>query len=100
MKIKAAQISLILAILFGILMLPIYFQYCSLVEVDLFSTDLSIENPDQEVLPVDREGDAGMSVLYLFSIVLPPGPGVFKQLQSYSFQISSSFDQRTFLLRC
>jgi hypothetical protein len=98
-KVKALQISLIISISFFILVLPTYHHYYILVEADLFPTDLSIENPDQEVLLVDPDDNAGMFVSCVFSMVLTPEPAVFKQLQGFSFQISS-FDQRTFVLRC
>jgi hypothetical protein len=98
-RVKVIQISLILSFSFFLLVLPAYHQYCTLVEADLFPNDLSIESPDQEVLLVDREDNAGMFVSRVFSRVLPPGPTVIKQLQCSFFQISS-FNQRTFALRC
>ena len=97
-KVKAIQISLILAISFSILVVSVYLHYCRLVDADLFSIDLNIENPDQEVLLLDQEGDTGISVSCVFSVVLP-GATVLNQLQSCSFQMLP-FDQRTSILRC
>ncbi len=96
--VKAIQISLILAISLSILVVPVYLHYCRLVEADLFSIDLNIENPDHEVLLVNQEGDAGMSVSCVFSVVFP-GATVVNQFQSFPFQILP-FDQRTSILRC
>jgi len=98
-RVKVIQISLILSISFFILVLPAYHRYCTLLEADLFPIDLSIENPDREVLLVDREDNAGMFVSCVFSIVLLPVATVLNQLSSFSFQISS-FGQRGSILRC
>ena len=98
-RVKVTQISLILAISFFIVVLPVYNHYRTLVEADLFPIDLSIENPDQEVLLVDREDNGGMFVSWVFPIVLLPIATLLNSLSISSFQVSS-FDQIGSILRC
>ena len=97
-RVKVTQISLILAISF-IVVLPVYNHYRTLVEADLFPIDLSIENPDQEVVLIDREDNDGMFVSCVFPIALLPMATLLNYLSSSSFQ-DSSFDQIRSILRC
>jgi hypothetical protein len=79
MKVKAIQISLILSIFFSILVLPIYFHYCSLVEADLFSTDLSFENPDRQNELSDYENKLRVFGPSAFSIIFLPRTNLLQQ---------------------
>jgi len=99
MKLKAIQISLILSIFFSIFVLPIYFHYCSLVEADLFSTDLSFENPDQEEGLPDNEKELKVFGPTTFSIMFLSGPNLYEQ-SCHLFPRSLSLRQKTFVLRC
>ncbi len=98
-RVKVIQISLILAISFCILVLPVHFSYISLAGVDLSSTDLSIEKSDQDILINPKRAKLEMFISFGFSVALPLGATLLNQLQSFSFQIPS-FDQRTPVLRC
>ncbi len=98
-RVKGVHISLILVISFFILMLPVYFNYTSLVEADLFSTDLNFENLDQDVLTDLQQTELKISLSCVLSVVLPPGATLLNQLESFSFQIPS-FDQMISILRC
>jgi hypothetical protein len=91
--------SLIVVISFCILVLPVDLGCCSFVEVTLWSSDLNIENPDEEVLKDLRQAEFNIFVSCAFSIVLPPGTTWFKELQNSSPQIAS-FDQMISILRC
>ncbi len=97
--IKVVQISLILAISFLIAILPVHQHYCTLADADLFPTDLSIENPDQEDLWIDRQENTGMFASYVLSIVLPSVDSALNPFPSFFFQ-APSFSQRRFILRC
>jgi hypothetical protein len=63
------KISLAIAISFFISLSPAYFHYCNLTEADLFSTDLSFENPDQENPLVDQQKGSRVSVLSVSAIL-------------------------------
>ena len=92
------QILVIVTALF-ILLFPAYLRCSNLAEVDLFSTDLSFENPDQDDQLFDQQDGSRAFVLSGASVILLPGANLFGQLPHFSFQ-TASLDQKTFVLRC
>jgi hypothetical protein len=48
MKIRFIQISLVITISIFVLLFPAYLRFTNLAETNLFSTDLSLENADQQ----------------------------------------------------
>ena len=92
------QILVIVTALF-ILLFPAYLRCLNLAEVDLSSTDLSFENPDQDDQLFDQQDGSRAFVLGGTSIPFFPGVNLFGQLPRFSFQ-TASLDQKTFVLRC
>jgi hypothetical protein len=89
---------LLIAIPSLLLLAPAYLSYSDLSEIDLYSTDLNLENDDQFDVQ-NHESDTFSSII--FSIKFLPGVNRFEQsyhLLSHS-QIPS-FNQKTSILRC
>jgi len=99
MKSGSAQIFLIIAISLFIPMFSACAHYCNLAEANLFSADLSFENPDQEDLLVDHHKESKAPVSSVFSVILLPRVHLFDQLPRF-FISAPSFDEENFVLRC
>jgi hypothetical protein len=95
---RHTQIAVIVITLF-ILLFPAYLRCSNLAEANLFSTDLSFENPDQDDQFVDQQNESKAFALSVFPIICLPGINLSKQLPRFSFQ-TASFDQKLFVLRC
>jgi len=92
------QILVIVTALF-ILLFPAYLRCSNLAEVDLFSTDLSFENPDQDDQLFDQQDGSRAFVLSGISITFLPGVNLFGQLPRFSFH-TASLCEKTLILRC
>jgi len=96
---KKVQFFFVIAISFFLLVFSGYLYYHNLGEANLFSADLSFENPDQENAFVDQQKEFRVSVLNFFSILFLPGASLFEQFLGFSYRIPS-LEQETFVIRC
>jgi len=99
MKIRLIQISLVITISISVFLFPAYLRFANLAETNLFSTDLSLENADQQ-----EQFDHGKheSNSYLFSVFLikfVPGVHGFDPF-CHLFSLPHPLDQKAFILRC
>ncbi len=98
MERRPSQTFLIVIISLFISIFSAYAHYCNLAEANLFSADLSFENPDQEDLLVDHHKESKAFVSSVFSVILLPRVHLFEQLPR--FFSTPSFDEENFILRC
>ena len=100
---KKRPIQIFLAILISSYMFafPAYFRFSALSDIDLFCTDISFENLDQDqddqLSAQQHESDAFSSNTLLTSFL--PGANFFEQFSYCFFQVAL-FDQRAHILRC
>ena len=91
---------LIIVISSFILVFPAYLRCSNLKEVNLFPTDLSFENPDQDGQFIDQQqNESNGYLLDAFSILFLQGTNTFKQAHTFLF-FTSFVDQISFNLRC
>ncbi len=96
---RSIQIFLIIGISSFILLFPAYLRYTNLSEINLFPTDLSFENPDQDddVNSSQHESDG-------FSTGIDPIPSfpetnLLRQPDLFSHKIASTYQSNS-ILRC
>jgi hypothetical protein len=100
MRTRLIQAFLVIAISSFILIFPAYLRCSNLAEVNLFSTDLSFENSDQDDQLLDQHQDESKAlVVSAFSIIFLPGTNPFEQIPRF-FLLTSFLDQTTLILRC
>jgi hypothetical protein len=99
MKKKLIQISLVIVICAFTLVFPAYLRCSNLAGGKLLSTDLSVENPDQEDIFFGQQNESQAFVSIVFLIKLPPGTNLF-DLISHFCSLTSFLDQETSILRC
>ncbi len=88
------------AICFFILVFPFYLGCSNFAEANLFSTDLSFENPDQGDQFVDPQQNVSKAfVLTFFHFGLLLEADVFRH-SSYFFSQTPSLNEQTPILRC
>ena len=99
MKSKSIQTLLVIAISSFIVIFPAYLRYADLSEIDLSSTDLIFENPDQDDQINDQQHECSAPVLSSSSTTLPERPHLSNSFSS--LLIEESFGNiKTFVLRC
>jgi len=99
MKRSLIQVFLVALIFFFISVSSVCLHYSSLAGVNLFPTDLSFENGDQEELAIRQEEEATVFVSNVSPNMFLLKTGYIEQILPFSF-LSSSLDQKTFVLRC
>jgi len=96
---KWIQICLVIAISLFILVPPAYLRCTQLAETKFVSSDLSIENPDQEDGLPDNEKELKVYGPSTLLIIFLLGITSFEQ-SSYLFSQAPSLRQRIVVLRC
>ena len=100
MKRKPVRIFLIIVISFSIpLLFSAYFLYYNLAEADFLSSDLVIENPDQEHILLGEQNESKAFISSAFPIIFPQEIILFEQSHHFP-SIICSRDEKTFILRC
>jgi len=96
MEKKPSKIFLVIAVSSLFLLVPAYHSYTNLLEIDLFSADLNLENDDQFDVQ-NHESDT--FPLIIFSIELFPSLNRFEQSYLLLSQ-KPSLNQKTTVFRC
>ncbi len=100
MKGNCIQTCLAPVISFFILVFPLYLTCSYFAEVNLSSTDLGFENPDQDDEFVDQQQDGSAAFVSTFSpFGFHPEMDLFKNSPCF-FSQTPSFDQEALILRC
>ena len=99
MERKPAQIFLVIIICLFISVSSVYLHYWNLAEANLFSTDLSFENPDEGDLLVGQQNESKVCVASVFPTVFVLGTNLLEELFPFSF-LTPSPDQKTLILLC
>ena len=94
------QMFYVIVIFLSVLLLPAYLWCSELAEADLFSTDLSFDNPDQDDQSfVGHQNHLETFVSSVFFIMFLSGADPFEQALNSSPRLPS-LDQKTCILRC
>jgi len=99
MKRRLTQIFFVILITLSISLLSAYLDYYDLAEADFLSWNIRFENPDQESLLIDQKIEFKVFISGVFSLIFHEVLDLSEQLPRFSFT-RSSFDQKTFTLRC
>lgn len=99
MKAKLSQIFVALTISLLIFLFPAYLRFADLADDDLFSSDLSFENPDEDNPLIDQHKGSKVFVSATFFDISFLEINTFEYIPRFSFLIDP-FDQRPFVLRC
>ena len=98
-RFKGIQLFLVIAICLFVVMLPAYLRCNQLSQTKLISSDLSLENPDQEDGLPDNEKELKVYGPSTLLIIFLLGITSFEQ-SSYLFSQAPSLRQRIVVLRC
>lgn len=96
---KHFQISLALVTSFFILVFPAYLRFADLADDNLFSSDLSFENPDGENLLIDHQNGPKVFVSSIFFSTIFLEINLFGHIPRFP-SLTVPFDQKAFVLRC
>ena len=99
MKTRPTQVFLVILITLSISLLSAYLDYYDLAEADFLSWNISFENPDQENLLIDQRIEFKAFISSVLSLIFHEVIDLSEQLPRLTFT-GSSFDQKTFILRC
>jgi hypothetical protein len=98
-RLKGIQIFLVIAIPLFILAFPGHLRYTGLSQAKFISSDLTVENPDQEEKLPDNEKELKAYRPSILLMIFLLGISLFEQ-SSYLFPRSLSLLQKTPILRC
>jgi len=94
------QNSLAIAISCFIVVFPAYLCFSSLLEVNVSSTDMSFENPDQDCQFADQKYESDtLPLAGAFPIRFLPGLSPFER-SHHSYLPETSLNQKACILRC
>ena len=99
MKRRIAQTFCVIAISIFIPIISTYLSYYNLAEADFLSQDISYENPDQENLSIDQQGESKLLISSTVPIIFPPATDLLEQLL-YFPSATCCLNQKTAVLRC
>ena len=99
MKRRLTQIVLAILITLSISLLSAYLDYYDLAEADFLSWNMRFENPNQENLLLDQQIEFKAFISSVLSLIFHEVIDLSEQLPRLTFT-GSSFDQKTFILRC
>ena len=99
MKPKVSRIFIALTISLLIFLFPAYLRFADLADDDLFSSDLSFENPDEDNPLINQDKELKVFVSATFFDIFFVEINTFERIPCFSFLIDP-FDQKPFVLRC
>ena len=99
MKAKLSRIFITLTISLLIFLFPAYLRFADLADDDLFSSDLSFENPDDDNPLIDQDKELKVFVSATLFDILFLEINTFEHIPCFSFLIDP-FDPKPFVLRC
>jgi len=99
MKVKPSRIFVALVISVFVFLFPAYVRFADLADDDLFPSDLSFENPDDDNPLIDEYKELKVFVSEIFFDIFYLEINTFEHIPSFSFLIDP-FDQKPFVLLC
>ena len=99
MKVKLPRILIALTISFLVFLFPAYLRFADLADDDLFSSDLSFENPDDDnrLIGEHKELKVFASTTFIDKLFLEIN--TFEHIACFPFSIDP-FDPKPLVLRC